>query len=155
MPVRTVSEYLENHHIDYRCYNHPPATTALEVAEASHVPGHALAKPVIVKADGHYLMAVLPAHEQIDIELLRQVIGADQISIAAESEFSHLFPLCEVGGMPALGKMFGLPVYLDKSLTNEDWIAFNAGTHTEIVKMDLDSFTRLEHPTVCSFILLH
>ena len=155
MPVRTISEYLDNHHINYKCYNHPPANTALEVAEAAHIPGHCLAKPVIVKADNRYIMAVLPSHEHIDIDLLREIVGADNISIAQENEFSHLFPLCETGGMPALGKMFGLPVYLDKSLMNEDWIAFNAGSHTEIVTMDLDSFTRLEHPTVCSFIRLH
>ncbi|MCG8671944.1 MAG: YbaK/EbsC family protein [Pseudomonadales bacterium] len=155
MPVRTISEYLEKHNVNYRCYNHPPAVTALEIAESSHVPGHSLAKPVIVKADGLYLMAVLPAHGRIDLELLRHIVGADTISIATEQEFSRFFPLCEVGGMPALGRMYGMHVYLDQSLLVEDWLAFNAGTHTEILKMDLEEFQRIEHPTVCSFMQRH
>ena len=110
---------------------------------------------MIVKADNQYVMAVLPSHEHIDIELLRQVIGADQINIAREEELISLFPLCETGGMPALGRLFGLPVYLDKSLMDQEWIAFNAGSHTEVLAMDLDSFSRVEHPTVCSFIRMH
>ena len=155
MPVRTITEYLDTRNVSYRCYNHPPADTAMEVAESTHVPGHQLAKPVIVKADDLFVMAVLPADEQINLNLLRDTIGCDEIRLAHETEFSHLFPLCEIGGMPALGRPFGLPVYLDKSLTHADWIAFNAGTHTEVVKMDMEAFQRLEHPTICSFIQLH
>lgn len=155
MPTRTISEYLDKNNVNYRCYNHPPAVTALEIAQSTHVPGHLLAKPVIVKADAQYIMAVLPAHERIDLELLREVVGADSIRIAKEHEFNHLFPLCETGGMPALGRLYGLPVYLDQSLLSEEWLAFNAGTHTEVLKMDMESFKRLEHPTICSFARLH
>lgn len=155
MPVRQISEYLNQHNVEYRCYNHPPAVTALEIAESTHVPGHLLAKPVIIKADDQFVMAIVPANEHVDLELLRQVMGADQIRMAKESEFNRLFPLCEVGGMPALGRLYGLPVYLDQSLINEDWIAFNAGTHTEVLKMDMENFKRLEHPTVCAIAQLH
>lgn len=155
MPVRTISEYLDKNNINYRCYNHPPAVTALEIAESTHVPGHLLAKPVIVKTRGQLAMAVVPAHQRIDLNQLREVMGVDDVSIAAEKEFGHLFPLCEVGGMPALGRLFGLPLYLDSSLTNEDWLAFNAGTHTEVLKMDMEAFKELEHPTIGSFARLH
>lgn len=155
MPVRTLSEYLEENSVNYRCYNHPPAITALEVAEAAHIPGRQLAKTVIVNADGQLMMAVLPSDHQIDIVRLKNTMGVRELRLAEESEFIHRFPDCECGGVPPLGNLYKMKVFMEKSFQDKDWFAFNAGTHTEVIKMDVEEFIRLVKPVLCRFNLLH
>lgn len=155
MPVRMLSEYLEKNSVNYRCYNHPPAVTALEVAESAHIPGRLLAKTVIVQANGQLMMAVLPSDHQIDVDRLRIAMGVNHLRLAEESEFVHRFPDCERGGEPPLGNLYEMKVYLEKSFLNADWFAFNAGTHTEVIKMDVEEFIRLVNPVLCSFNRLH
>lgn len=155
MPVRPVAEFLEQNRISYHCYNHPPAATAQEIAQKAHIPGHQLAKTVILKADGRFVMAVLPADEKVDIEKLRRAMNADELQMARESEFTGLFPWCEPGGEPPFGVMYGMDVYMEQDLVDEDVIAFNAGTHTEVLKMDTSAYRDLVKPNVCKFATRH
>lgn len=155
MPVRAVSQYLDQHSVNYQACNHPPAVTAQEVAQSAHIPGAQLAKTVIVNADGQLAMAVLAANQKIDPQKLLAILGARHLRIASEYEFRDRFPHCELGGMPPLGDLYGMKVFMEKSLLNDEWIAFNAGTHTEVIKMDAGVFRRLVQPVVCSFANLH
>jgi len=155
MPVRPVTEYLETHNVHYHCYNHPPAVTAQEIAESVHISGALLAKTVIVNSDGVLAMAVLPANRKIDLQKLRTVMSAEAVRIANEYEFSDRFPLCETGGVPPLGDLYGMEVFMEQSMLNHDWIAFNAGTHTEIIKMDTGIFRRLVQPVICNIAEAH
>lgn len=151
MPVRPVTEFLDQHAVRYHCYNHLPASTAQEIAHYAHISGHELAKPVILKADNRFLMAVLPAHKYVDLEKLRSILKASTLEMAEEHEFRGLFPWCEPGSEPPLGILYGLDVYMDASLMDNETIAFNGGTHTEVVKMDTSEFRYLAHPSVCRF----
>lgn len=155
MPVRPVADFLDQNQISYHCYNHPPAATAQEIAQKAHIPGHQLAKTVILKADGRFVMAVLPADEKVDLEKLRRAINADSLEMAHESEFTGLFPWCEPGGEPPLGVLYGMDVYMEQDLVDEDVIAFNAGTHTEVMKMDTAIYRDLVKPQVCKFATRH
>lgn len=151
MPVRPVSEFLEQHQVRYHCYNHIPASTAQEIAHYAHISGRELAKTVILKADNRFIMAVLPAHKHVDLEKLRAIINASKLEMAREEEFRGLFPWCEPGGEPPLGILYGLEVYMDASLMDNETIAFNGGTHTEVIKMDTSEFRHLAHPKVSRF----
>ena len=155
MPVRQVTEYLDSNNIHYHSYNHPPAVTAQEIAQSAHISGTMMAKTVIVNGDGKLAMAVLPACQKIDQDALREAMGVSTLRLASEAEFSQRFPQCETGGMPPLGNLYGMQVYMEKSLLNDDWIAFNAGTHTEVIKMDSGVFKRLVKPVMCSFTQMH
>jgi Ala-tRNA(Pro) deacylase len=155
MPVRPVAEFLDQNQINYHCYNHAPTMTAMETAESAHIPGHQLAKTVVLKADGRHIMAVLPATERLDMDKLRDAVGARHIEMAPESEFNSLFPWCEIGGEPPLGTLYGMDVFMDSGLMTEDVIAFNAGTHTELVKMDMQSYRALQHPMVYPLAVAH
>lgn len=155
MPVRQVAQYLDDHKVDYHSYNHPPAITARDVARTAHIPGAKLAKTVIVNGDGTLAMAVLPANRHIDEALLKAIMQVEQLRIAHEYEFKERFPQCEVGGMPPLGSLYDMRVYMEASLLNDEWIAFNAGTHTEVIKMDCGVFRRLIQPVVCKFSEAH
>jgi Ala-tRNA(Pro) deacylase len=130
---------------------HSPAYTAQEVAASAHITGRELAKTVIVELDGRMGMAVLPANRKIVLQDLREVTGSDQVKFASEEEFRQKFPDCETGAMPPFGNLYGMEVYVAESLCDNREIAFNAGSHTELIKMAFSDFERLVQPKVMSF----
>jgi Ala-tRNA(Pro) deacylase len=151
MPVRKLKEFLDREGVKYITISHSPAFTAQEVAQSAHITGKELAKTVIVRLDGKMAMAVLPANRKIVLQDLRDVTGSDKVSFASEEEFKALFPDCETGAMPPFGNLYGMDVYLAESLTELDEIAFNACTHTEVMKLRFSDFERLVHPKVMAF----
>lgn len=151
MPVRRLKEFLDSHNIRYVTISHSRAFTAQETATSAHIPGKELAKTVMVKIDGKMAMAVLPASCKVDFDLLRKATGSGQAEIADEKEFKNLFPECEVGAMPPFGNLYGMDVFVARSLTEDEEIAFNAGSHRELVKMAYRDFERLVKPKVMEF----
>lgn len=151
MPARKIKEFLDSHGVRYLCLTHSKAYTAQEVAELTHVPGQEMAKTVIVRADGRMVMAVLPASFKIDLNRLREVLEARKVELATELEFKGLFPECEPGAMPPFGNLYGLDVYVDPSLAEDTVIVFNAGTHTEVMRMLFKDFERLVQPKILAF----
>jgi Ala-tRNA(Pro) deacylase len=151
MPAQRLLAFLDDNQVKYVVISHSRAFTTQEVAAATHIPGKELAKSVIVEIDGEMAMAVLPGSQKVDVELLREAVGADQVSLARESEFKDRFPECDPGAMPPFGNLYGMPVYVADSLTDDEEIAFNAGSHTELVKMSYRDFERLAQPRVMHF----
>jgi Ala-tRNA(Pro) deacylase len=151
MAVTKLKHFLDTQKVKYVTITHSPAYTAQEVAASAHVSGKDMAKTVIIKLDGKMAMAVLPAHRKIIIQDLRDVTGADQVHFATEAEFQALFGDCETGAMPPFGNLYGLEVFVAPELTEEEEIAFNAGSHTELIKMAYTDFERLVRPKVMSF----
>ena len=150
MPVQKLKDYLDQHEVEYVTISHSPAYTAQRIAEVSHIPGKELAKTVIVKIDDKYAMAVLPASRRVDLRHLQEAIGADDVVLANENEFEALFPDCEVGAMPPFGNLYDMGVYVAEQLTEDEEIAFNAGSHTELVRMSYRDFANLVTPQVVS-----
>jgi Ala-tRNA(Pro) deacylase len=151
MPVRKLKAFLDGEGIKYISIIHSTAYTAQEVAASAHITGKDLAKTVIVELDGQMAMAVLPANRKIVLQDLREVTGSDQVKFASEEEFKKQFPDCETGAMPPFGNLYGMDVYVAESLANSDEIAFNAGSHTEVIKLAYKDFERLVRPKVVSF----
>lgn len=148
MPVERLKAFLDDHQVRYVTMIHSRAFTAQEIAAATHIPGKAMAKTVMVTVDGRMTMVVLPAAYKVDLELLRKALGAATVGLATETEFSGLFPDCETGAMPPFGNLYGLPVLVAEALAENKEIVFNAGTHTEVVKLEFADFGRLVKPTV-------
>ncbi len=151
MPVKTLKRFLDQERIKYVSIIHSTAYTAQEVAASAHVTGKELAKTVIVELDGKMAMAVLPANRKIVLQDLREVTGSDEVKFASEEEFKQKFPDCETGAMPPFGNLYGMEVYVAESLSDNDDIAFNAGSHTEVIKMACKDFERLVQPKVVNF----
>lgn len=151
MPVRKLKEFLDREKIRYVSIVHSTAYTAQEVAASAHVTGKELAKTVIVELDGKMAMAVLPANRKIVLQDLREVTGCDEVKFASEDEFRQRFPDCETGAMPPFGNLYGMEVYVAESLIGNEEIAFNAGSHTEIIRLPFKDFERLVRPKVMSF----
>jgi Ala-tRNA(Pro) deacylase len=110
-----------------------------------------VAKTVMVKVDGKMSMAVLPASYQVDLGQLAEVAGAKKVELATEEEFKGLFPECEPGAMPPFGNLYDMQVYATESLAEDAEIAFNAGSHTELLKLAYADFAKLVEPTVARF----
>ena len=151
MPVQKLKEFLDSHNIKYVVISHSRAFTAQETAASAHVPVKELAKTVMVKIDGKMAMAVLPASSKVDFDLLKKVIGSGKVEIASEKEFKDMFPECEIGAMPPFGNLYGMEVFVAKTLTEDREIAFNAGSHRELVKLTYKDFEKLVKPKVITF----
>lgn len=151
MPAARLKEFLDSHNVKYVTLEHSKAFTAAEIAALAHVPGREMAKTVMVDVDGHMAMAVLPASLRVSFDQLRAAIGAQTVMLSNERDFVERFPGCEVGAMPPFGNLYGMEVYVADSLARQDEIAFNAGTHTEVIRMAWTDYERLVQPLVMDF----
>ncbi len=151
MPVQRLQEFLDENKVKYVVISHSRAFTTQEIAAATHIPGKELAKAVIVEIDGTMAMAVVPGSQKVDLDLLRDAVGAQRVTLAKESAFKDRFPECDLGAMPPFGNLYGMPVYVTDSLTEDEEIAFNAGSHTQLVKLSYRDFERLVQPRVMRF----
>jgi len=146
MPLKALTDLLDQQHVRYDVIPHSPAYTAQEVAASTHMPGREVAKTVIIKIDGRLAMAVLPATDHVHPETLRKALGARDVSLANEDEFDTRFPDCETGAMPPFGNLYGLEVYVSPHLAEDEQICFNAGRHDEVIRMPYRDFERIAHP---------
>jgi Ala-tRNA(Pro) deacylase len=151
MPAKRLREFLDEQHVKYLSIQHSPAYTAQEVAQSVHVSGREMAKSIILVVDGQMVMAVLPASRKILLHELEEELATEDIRFATEEEFKERFPDCETGAMPPFGNLYGLPVYVAPGLPFGGDITFNAGTHTEVIRMAYRDFENIVHPRHASF----
>ncbi|MCK5050527.1 MAG: YbaK/EbsC family protein [Candidatus Cloacimonetes bacterium] len=151
MPVKKLKDFLNSHKVKYVTIKHSTAYTTQEVAASAHIPGKKMAKTVIINVDGKMAMAVLPASNKVNFALLKKNIGAKDIQLASEQEFEYTFPKCDVGAMPPFGNLYDMKVYVAESLTEDEEIAFNAGSHSELMKVAYKDFERLVNPKIIKF----
>lgn len=151
MPIKKLKDYLDKNNIEYITIRHSLAFNAQQIAATTHIPGKELAKTVMVKIDGKMAMAVLPASYLVKLDVLKELIGAKKVELANEMEFKHLFPDCEIGAMPPFGNLYDMEVFVAESLAEDEEIAFNAGTHVELIRMAYADFERLVEPVVLAF----
>lgn len=146
-----IRELLDKEHINYQVLEHQLVYTALEIAQAQHLPGHQVVKSVIVHGDNQWILCVLPATHKIDFEKLKKELSLKTASLANEGKVASLFPGSDVGAMPPFGQLAGIPVYVDSNLQENETIAFNAGTHTEMLKMRFKDFMQIAKPVIKDF----
>lgn len=148
MRNKRLKKFLDEHNVKYELLRHSPAYTAQEIAATAHIPGKDLVKTVIVKLDGKLAMLVCSANKMINFEKLKKVANAKHVELASEYEFQDRFADCEVGAMPPMGNLFDMDVYVDDSLLEDEKIAFNAGNHSELVRMRYEDWAKLVKPKV-------
>jgi Ala-tRNA(Pro) deacylase len=147
-----VVKYLKDQGCSYKITEHNPVFTAERLATVEHVPAHRVAKPVIIRAgDGHYYVCVLPADRKISLYALKQVLDVENVRLATEHEMKMLFPDVELGAEPPLGSLYGMPTLMDRSLSRDKEIVFQAGTHEQAVWMPMEEYKRLVEPRILKF----
>jgi Ala-tRNA(Pro) deacylase len=148
VPLSKLREFLDSNQVKYLVISHSLAYTAQGIAALTHIKGKELAKTVMVMVDGRLAMAVVPASFRVDLHRLKKYLGAGTVELASEQEFRHRFADCETGSMPPFGNLYGMDVFADETLAEDKEIAFNAGTHRELVRMSFEDFQRLAKPTL-------
>ncbi len=148
MTSRRLTAFLDANGVEYEILHHRPDFTAQETAEDTHTPGREFAKTVILDVGvGGHAMAVVPAVCHLDLERIRHEIGTSRVRLADESEMRALCPDCEVGAAPPFGNLYAVPVFVDPSLAEDEYVTFNAGSHDTAVRMRYSEFRRLVAPT--------
>lgn len=148
MLASALKHLLDDSGVDYATIHHPTTFTAQETAQAAHISGQKVAKTVMAKLDGKLAMIVVPAAHRVNLSALREQTGAHRVELAHENEFEDAFPECELGAMPPFGTLYGMEVFVEQELARNDTIAFNAGTHDELMTMAYRDFARLASPTM-------
>ena len=146
-----VRTFLDAHHAAYETIHHEPDYTAQMTAAHTHTPGVEFAKTVLLKVDGEYMLAALPAHHRILFEVIQEALGAWEVRLATEDELKRLFPDCDLGAEPPLGNLYDMPVLMSQAMVFDRSITFNAGTHEEAVRMSEEDFLEWVRPRVIDF----
>jgi len=144
-------ELLKKSKVKYKVTKHKPAFTAQHVAAEVHEPGKYVAKPVVVKADGEYVMCVLPACYNIDLKALKKQLKAKKVGLAKEKELGKIFGDCELGAQPPFGNLYDLPTIIDKTLDEDDHILFQCGSHEKAIRLSMADYRKLVEPKVMEF----
>jgi Ala-tRNA(Pro) deacylase len=150
-----IQHYLQQQHVPFLRHWHPRAVTAQELAQALHVTGYRVAKSVIVEADGQLCICIIPATDTLDLERVREVLGARETRLASEDAFANRFPECELGAEPPFGHLYGLPVLMDEGLGVAEDLLLRAGSHEEALEVSVEDFIGLESPRTASITLEH
>lgn len=151
MIAKKLKDFLDSYQVKYVAVQHSPAFSAQEVAASVHVPGKDMAKTVIVNVKGELAMAVLPANYHIDFHRLMDALRTSDMYLATEEEFQSRFPDCELGAMPPFGNLYGMKTYVSQSLSEDEHITFEAGSHSEVITLSWQDYQRLVSPTIVSF----
>lgn len=153
--IDRLKQYLTDNHVYFEVQEHRQVYTMQEVAAVLHEKGEHVAKVFIATVDGGPVMLVLPTPAQVDLERVRVMLKAKEARRAREFEFARLFADCDVGAMPPFGQLYEIPVYLDRSLVDEPYIVFQAGTHHTTMKLAMSDYYKLVRPVIGDFVLRH
>lgn len=151
LSTNRIMQYLDGQEVPYECRKRPRDVTAEQAARDSHASPSQFAKAIAVNADGSPMLAVLPANHHIDLAKLETHLGASMLELLPEEDLAKFFPDCELGAIPALGNLYGMPVCIASNFAKQQMIVFHAGTHEEVIEMPYASYEHLAKPTVADF----
>ncbi len=143
-----LQEFMASNAVEYEVIAHPVTYTAQETAASVHRPGREVVKPVLVTDGENYALAVVDAPHQVDFHKFARASGMEGAVLADEAVMRELFPDCEPGAMPPFGNLYGVKVYCDSHLEQDDSITFNACNHYEVVRMKWEDFKRIVKPVI-------
>jgi Ala-tRNA(Pro) deacylase len=146
-----IRSFLKTRQVAFQLMLHSPAPCATRLAQSLHVSGHHVAKAVLLRAGGGYILGVLPATHRIDFDRLADVLGLREIRLATEDEVECVFTDCERGALPPFGRLYGLTTVIDCSLPREAEIVFEGNLRHEGVRMRCDDYEALENPVRAGF----
>jgi len=146
-----IRDFLDSENVSFEELRHQPAFTGQEVAHTLHLSGKRCAKTVVLVGDGRQAMAVLPAANRLNLEDLQAEMEVTRLEMLTESALSKLFPDCEQGAIPPLGRLYGMEVWVDRAISDAEHIVFCAGTHEDCIRMKYSDFAKLARPRVGRF----
>ena len=137
-----LQQYLADHGVKYDLVTHAPTLSAMRTAEACHVRGDCVAKAVVVKEHGGYLLVVIPASHRLRLDDLAELLNRE-VELATEQELEGVFQDCARGAVPPVGAAYGLRMVVDDRIAGQSEIYFEGGDHATLVHVSGPEFARL------------
>lgn len=156
--LENIRKLLENNNIQFKEFKHKPVRTSEEAdsirPEYSSSQG---AKALILsvkysKDNRKMIMVVLPGDKRIDSKKLRKLLSCQSFSFASEDEVVKVTNGVLPGGVPPFGNLFGLKVYVDPSLSENEEIIFNAGDRSVSIAMKYTDYENLVNPEIIEIV---
>ena len=138
----TLQKYLLAENVQYEEIPHELTMSSARTAQSCHIPGDRLAKGIVLRRDGEYMLAVMPASRRLRLTELRTELGTD-VDMASETEIGQLVRDCANGAVPAIGKCYGLDLIVDDSINAPPDIYMEAGDHQTLLHLSQAQFARL------------
>jgi Ala-tRNA(Pro) deacylase len=132
--VADVVRVLEERGARFEVVSHSPATDSMHESALLGMPAGDVVKTLVLDTKAGHALAALPANKRLDMDKLREASGDRHARLATEGEIVRDLPGCELGGIPPLGSLFALPVYVDPDVFAHEVVAFAAGTQTDSVR---------------------
>lgn len=140
--ARTIESYLNARSVSYETLHHPHSRNSEETADSAFIWEDQLAKTVLLEDEAGYVLVVVPASYRIDLRKL-ELEAHRKLELATEEELPDLFPDCEVGALPPLGRAYGIPTIYDDRLRKLACIYFEGGDHRDLIYMGGPEFVEL------------
>lgn len=145
--LEEIKKFLDDKNVEYKCWDHPPVRTSEEAAKIRGTPIESGAKALVFRSEGKFFMVVIAGDKKVEFKKIKKVIKSQKCSLATPEEVLKITG-CEVGSVPPFGNLFGIPVYLDKSLLRSTTINFNAGKHGTSIAMSVEDYQKVVKPTI-------
>jgi len=130
-------EWLAGHDVEFEVHEHALAMTARSTAKAEGVDAHTFAKVVAVRTpDTRSAFLVIETTDRLYLPKAALALGVDTVRLLNEGELAALAPSCEIGAVPAIGSLYGVPMVADYAIRDDRDISFNAGSHSCSVRVD-------------------
>jgi len=146
-----IRDYLDSQNVSYEQLHHSQAFTGQEVAHSLHLSGRRLAKTLVLEGDGKVVMIVIPASHRLNLQELRAALEVNRLEMLPESALVKLFPDCELGAIPPFGSLYGIEVWVDRTVCDSEEIVLCAGTHEDCIRMKYSDFARVAKPRLGRF----
>ena len=145
-----IKEFLDENKAEYISIEHEPMGKSEEVARIRGVDIKTGAKSMIVRSEGRFYNFILSAAKKIDWNKVKTILKTKSVDLATAEEIMKTTN-CVIGAVPPFGNIYGIKVYCDVSLLENEEINFNAGTLTDSIKMKTKDWVKIVNPEICEF----
>src|ERR1700745_3325305 len=129
------TEHLATRGVPFEAIAHQQAYTSIAEARALGIEASEVLKTVAVRAAGGYALMAIPATGRLDMHLVQEAGGDRHVRLGTEEELLRAFPGFELGALPPLGSLLGVPLYVDQEVLQHETVVFAAGSQTESVQI--------------------
>jgi prolyl-tRNA editing enzyme YbaK/EbsC (Cys-tRNA(Pro) deacylase) len=164
--VTDILELLSKNGCWFETFEHEPVVTSEEAAKLRH--GYSIsqgAKAIIVKIKGldrhapvssglamtpkpEFVMLVLPGDKKFSGSKVKKLLDTKDLRFASEEEISKQTGGIKIGGIPPFGNLFGIRVFVEKTLLDNEKIIFNAGDRSFSVAVKKEDYLNIVRPEI-------
>lgn len=146
--MASVEEHLKGKGVPLELIPHEEAYTSIAEARALGIAAGEVAKSIVLTTESGHALAVVPGTRRLDMRRVREAVGDKHARLATEEELERDFPSYELGAMPPLGSLLGMPAYVDPEVMEHETLVFAAGSQTQSLKVRTEDLFRNEPVTV-------